>query len=252
MRLMLLLLCLCTCIMKYGQQAEDFYDPAAMAAAREAVRQNHGDSLNYLVIGERLENQVHDGNSNLVWEAQGWVGYDLDKLWLKTEGHYDIDNNQTEEFEFQALWSHAISPFWDIQAGWRHDFEDTDRDYAVIGLMGLAPYWFEMDSAAFISEDGDISARLEAEYEMRFTQRLILQPRMELNYAFNDDMQAGIGQGLHKAHLGLRLRYEFKREIAPYLGIAWEKSFGDTAEMLQAAGKENSEASLVMGIRLWY
>jgi len=118
--------------------------------------------------------------------------------------------------------------------------------------MGLAPYWFEMDSAAFISEDGDISARLEAEYEMRFTQRLILQPRMELNYAFNDDMQAGIGQGLHKAHLGLRLRYEFKREIAPYLGIAWEKSFGDTAEMLQAAGKENSEASLVMGIRLWY
>ena len=252
MRLMLLLLCLCTCIMTYGQQAEDFYDPAAMAAAREAVRQNHGDSLNYLVIGERLENQVHDGNSNLVWEAQGWVGYDLDKLWLKTEGHYDIDNNQTEEFEFQALWSHAISPFWDFQAGWRHDFEDTDRDYAVIGLMGLAPYWFEMDSAAFISEDGDISARLEAEYEMRFTQRLILQPRMELNYAFNDDMQAGIGQGLHKAHLGLRLRYEFKREIAPYLGIAWEKSFGDTAEMLQAAGKENSEASLVMGIRLWY
>jgi len=252
MRLMFLFSCLVTTVYAYGQQAEDFYDPAAMAAARDVLKQSHGDSLNYQVIGERLENQVHDGDKNLVWEAQGWVGYDLNKLWLKTEGHYDNEESQTEEFEFQALWSHAISPFWDFQAGWRHDFEDTDRDYAVIGLMGLAPYWFEMDSAAFISEDGDISARLEAEYEMRFTQRLILQPRMELNYAFHDDMQAGIGQGLHKTHLGLRLRYEFKREIAPYLGIAWEKSFGDTAEMLQAAGKENSEASLVMGIRLWY
>lgn len=235
-----------------GQQAEDYYDPAAMAAARERVRQMHGDTLNYLVIGERLENQGVDGDSSLVWEAQGWVGYDLNKLWLKTEGHYDNEENSTEEFEFQALWSHAISPFWDIQAGLRHDFQDVSRDYAVIGLMGLAPYWFEVDAAAFVSDKGDASARLEAEYEMRFTQRLILQPRLELNYAFDDDLEAGIGRGLHKAHLGLRLRYEFKREIAPYLGIAWEKSFGDTADLLRAAGQDNGETRAVFGLRLWY
>lgn len=232
--------------------ADEFYDPAAMAAARERVRQMHGDSLNSLIIGERLENQIYDGDSNLVWEAQGWIGYDLNKLWLKTEGHYNNENNDTEEFELQALWSHAISPFWDFQAGWRHDFQDTHRDFAVVGLMGLAPYWFEIDAAAFISEDGDASARLEAEYELRFTQRLILQPRLELNYTFSEDLEAGIGKGMHKGHLGLRLRYEFKREIAPYLGVAWEKSYGNTGSLLRAAGKDSSETSVVMGLRLWY
>lgn len=232
--------------------ADEFYDPAAMAAARERVRHMHGDSLNSLIIAERLENQVHDGDRALVWEAQGWIGYDLNKLWLKTEGHFNNETNDTEEFELQALWSHAIAPFWDIQAGWRHDFEDTPKDYAVIGLMGLAPYWFEMDAAAFISEDGATSARLEAEYELRFTQRLILQPRMELNYAFTDDIDNGIGKGLNRAHLGLRLRYEFKREIAPYLGIAWEKSFGNTADLLRSSGMDNEEASLVLGLRAWY
>ena len=236
-----------------AQQAADaYYDPAAMAAARDSVRQMHGDTLNSLIIGERLENQVHDGDSSLVWEAQGWIGFDLNKLWLKTEGHYDNETNDTEEFELQALWSHAITPFWDFQAGWRHDFEDTSKDYATIGLMGLAPYWFEVDAAAFISDDGDASARLEAEYEMRFTQRLILQPRMELNYAFSDDPEAAIGQGLHKANLGLRLRYEFKRELAPYLGVVWEKSFGDTANLLRTAGKDASETSFVLGLRFWY
>ncbi len=246
------------CMLLTGAQAtaqnaaDEFYDPAAMAAARKSVRHMHGDSLNSLIIGERLENQTHDGDSSLVWEAQGWIGYDINKLWLKTEGHYNNESNDTEEFELQALWSHAISPFWDFQAGWRHDFEDSPKDYAVIGFMGLAPYWFEMDAAAFISEDGDASARLEAEYELRFTQRLILQPRMELNYAFSEDLNAGIGKGLHKANLGLRLRYEFKREIAPYLGIAWEKSFGDTADLLRSSGMDNEEASLVVGLRAWY
>ncbi len=232
--------------------ADEYYDPAVMAAVRESVQHMHGDSLNSLLIAERLENQMHDGDSALIWEAQGWIGYDLNKLWLKTEGLYNNESNDTEEFELQALWSHAISPFWDFQAGWRHDSEENSRNYAVIGLMGLAPYWFEIDAAAFISEDGDTSARLEAEYELRFTQRLILQPRMELNYAFSEDLEAGIGQGLHKANLGLRLRYEFKREIAPYLGIAWEKSFGNTAEILRSSGMDNEETSLVLGLRAWY
>ena len=236
----------------FGQHAEDFYDSAAMAAARHHAKQTHGDSLNYLAIAERLENQVHDDDRNLVWEAQGWIGYDRNKLWLKNEGRYNSDTTDTKEFEFQALWSHAIAPLWDIQAGWRHDFEQVDRDYAVIGLMGLAPYWFEVDAAAFVSDEGDVSARLEAEYELRFTQRLVLQPRLELNYAFSEDREIGVGQGMHKTHLGLRLRYEFKREIAPYFGVAWEKAWGDTADWLTLAGDNDTETAFVLGLRLWY
>jgi len=228
-------------------------EDSSMAASSAMVKNMHGDSINTLVIGERLENQVHDGDNSLVWEAQGWIGRDINKLWLKTEGHYDSENNDTEEFELQALWSHAISPFWDFQAGIRHDFEpDTSRDYAVLGFQGLAPYWFEIDAAAFFSDEGDASARLEAEYELRFTQRLILQPRMEFNYAFSDDLETGVGKGLNRVHMGLRLRYEIKREIAPYIGLAWEKSYGQTADMLRAAGQDNSESSFVLGLRLWY
>jgi copper resistance protein B len=184
---------------------------------------------------------------------------------LKTEGE-----SHGESAELQALWSHAIAPFWDVQLGLRHDFEPalylvppeppgsaasvapTSRDYAVVGLMGLAPYWFEVDAAAFLSDEGDVSTRLEAEYELRFTQRLILQPRVELNYAFDNDLEAGIGQGFNKVEAGLRLRYEFKQEIAPYIGIAWEKSYGNTADMLKAAGRDNGEVSFVAGFRVWY
>ena len=252
MKSLLAIFCLLAASTAWAQPAQDGHNPAAMAQARDHLLQMHGDSLNYLVIGERLENQVHDGDSSLVWEAQGWVGYDTNKLWLKSEGLYDNEANDTQAFELQALWSHAISPWWDVQAGWRHNFEDASRDYAVIGLMGLAPYWFEVDAAAFLSDDGDASARLEAEYELRFTQRLILQPRVELNYAFSDVPEAGIGQGMHTGEFGLRLRYEFRREIAPYLGVAWEKSWGETANLLRAAGKDTSETSFILGLRLWY
>lgn len=236
-----------------AQDQPGFFDAAAIAAVHEASMAEHGDSLNYLVIGERLENQVHDGDNMLVWEAQGWVGYDLDKLWLKTEGEYDEEANDTESFELQTLWSHAIAPFWDVQLGLRHDFEpNVSRDYAVVGLMGLAPYWFEVDAAAFLSDEGDVSTRVEAEYELRFTQRLILQPRVELNYAFDDDVDAGVWQGFNKVEAGLRLRYEFKRELAPYIGVAWEKAYGNTADMLKVAGRENGDLLFVAGLRIWY
>ena len=233
--------------------AQNTPDDASIAEVKQKVAQMHGNSLNTLLIGERLEQQTHDGKDNLVWEAQGWVGRDFNKLWFKTEGHYDSENNDTEEFEVQALWSHAISPFWDLQMGLRHDFEpDVSRDYAVVGLMGLAPYWFEVDAAAFLNDEGHVSTRLEAEYDLRFSQRLILQPRMELNYAFNDDLEAGFAKGLYKSHLGLRLRYEVKREFAPYIGVTWEKSFGETANLLSARGLDNGEVSWVMGFRAWY
>ena len=226
---------------------------SAMALSTAMAQKMHGDSINFLLIGERLENQSHDGGNDLIWEAQGWIGGDINKLWMKTEGKYDRERGDTKEFELQALWSHAVSPFWDLQAGWRHDAEvDDGFDYLTIGFLGLAPYWFEVDVAAFISEKGTLSARLEAEYELRITQRMILQPRAELNFGFENDNEAELRRGLQKTHLGLRLRYEIRREFAPYLGLAWEKSFGESASILTARAEEASETSIVAGLRFWY
>lgn len=220
----------------------------AMQQARHANMMMHGDALNYLVLGERFEWLEGD---HALWEAQGWVGRDLDKLWIKTEGWRE--RSTTQRAEVQALYSRALAPFWDLQAGVRHDTgQGTTRSYAVIGLLGLAPYWFETDLAAFVSERGDLSLRLEAEYELRFTQRLLLQPRVELNYSLADDFAAGIGKGLGESGLGLRLRYEIRREFAPYLGVEWTRVFGNTADWRRGQGLAPEEVSVVAGLRFWY
>lgn len=226
--------------------------PAAVTEdeAHSHLMSEHGGSLNFLVLGERFEQGDDD---SAVWELQGWLGYDYDKLWLKSEGEYDTQANRTERSEVQALYSRAIAPFWDLQAGLRRDDAGSEaRTYGVIGLMGLAPYWFELDAAAFVSEQGKLSARLEAEYELRFTQKLLLQPRLELNYSFADDAQMRIGEGPGKASFGLRLRYEIRREFAPYLGVEWERAYGATAALLRAAGDEREHLRVVAGLRFWY
>lgn len=226
----------------------------AVAAADEDVHEHlmfeHGGSLNFLVLGERFEQSDADTRA---WEAQGWLGYDYDKLWLKTEGEYDTEADATEHSEVQALYSHAVAPYWDMQAGLRRDDAGSEsRTYAVLGLMGLAPYWFEVDAATFVSEHGDLSARLEVEYELRFTQRLFLQPRLELNYNLDDDFAMNIGKGVSEASFGLRLRYEWRREIAPYAGIEWVHSYGNTAALRRAAGVDDGDTRIVAGLRFWY
>ncbi|MCR9259461.1 MAG: copper resistance protein B [Pseudomonadaceae bacterium] len=238
----------------FAQNAADaFYDPAEMAKARAALKSNHGGQLNSLILGERLEYQSNDGNPLSVWEAQGWVGGDIQKLWFKTEGEYEVDEGRFEEAEVQALYSRAISPFWDLQAGIRHDIKpDPSRNYAVIGAQGLAPYWFEFDGQLFMSDEGDLSARLEAEYEFRLTQRLMLQPRLELNGAFSDDEDIGVGSGLSTAAAGLRLRYEITREFAPYIGISWNRTFGKTQDFVRAEGEDSDQVSWVAGVRFWF
>lgn len=218
--------------------------------AHDHLMSEHGGSLNFLVLGERLERS--DADTGL-WELQGWLGYDYDKLWLKSEGEYDTKADSTEHSEVQALYSHAVAPYWDLQAGLRRDDIGSEaRTYAVIGLMGLAPYWFEVDAAAFFSEQGDLSARLEAEYELRFTQKLFLQPRLELNYSFADDAEMRIGQGVSEASVGLRLRYEWRRELAPYFGVEWARSYGNTAALLRAGGEMRGDTRAVIGLRFWY
>ena len=122
----------------------------------------------------------------------------------------------------------------------------------MFGVQGLAPYWFEVDAAAFVSDDGDVSARLEAEYELFLTQKLILQPRAELDFAVQDVPELGIGSGLSTAEAGLRLRYEFRREFAPYIGVSWRRAFGETADFTRADGEDVESISFVAGLRLWF
>lgn len=207
----------------------------------------------YFFRTDRLEVQTNEGDGVLVWDAEGWVGGDYNKLWIKSEGEYLFERDRTEEAELQALYSRAILPFFDVQAGVRHDFKpDPSRTFGVVGVQGLAPYWFEVDAAGFVSDDADVSARLEAEYEFLFTQQLILQPRTELNFAVQDVKKLGIGSGLSTAELGLRLRYEFVREVAPYIGVSWTRLVGKTEDFARDEGEDVSSVSFVTGVRLWF
>ena len=239
---------------QHGWSAADkYWDPVAMAEARRAVQEEHGASKTFFIQGDRLEYRTNGGEPLFLWDAQGWWGGDKNKLWIKTEGEYSFDQDAFEEAEVQALWSRPFSRYFDFQAGVRHDFApDDDRTFGVLGVQGLAPYWFEVDAAVFVSDDGDVSARIEAEYELLLTQRLILQPRTELNFAVQDVSEYGVGSGLSTAELGARLRYEIKREFAPYIGVDWTRSVGETADFARADGGDPSSVSFVAGLRLWF
>ena len=200
---------------------------------------------------DQLEVRDTDAGNVTAWNADAWLGKDLHKLWLKTEGEYH--DGETEEAELQLLYSRALSPFWDVQTGWRRDFRpEPERDWFAFGIMGLAPYMFEVDLALFLGEGGQSSVRLDAEYEYLFTQRLILSPELETNLYGKEDPERGIGAGLADVTAGLRLRYEIRREFAPYVGVQWTGLYGDTADLAEAAGGDTSEAVWVAGIRAWF
>ena len=232
--------------------ADTIFDPAEMARMREDLRAENGDFITWWVMADQLESRSRDGGDGYVWDAQGWYGGDINKLWLKSEGEGGAGESP-ENLEVQALWSRAISPWWDIQGGLRYDFRpDPGQAYMVIGLQGLVPYQNEVDAAAFLSEDGDLSARVEAEYDLRITQRLILQPRVELDIALQEVPETGTGSGLTSAEAGVRLRYEFAREFAPYIGLEYERSFGATADYARLAGEEAGGWSFLAGLRIWF
>lgn len=230
--------------------ADEYFDKDEMAAARAALRKSHGGQLNTFTMADRLEHLSNDGDAKTLWDGQGWIGTDADKLWWKTEGEYE---HGLHDAELQLLYSRATTPFFDLQVGIRHDFRpEPTRTHLVIGAQGLAPYWFELDGALFLNEQGDVSARLEAEYELRLTQRLMLQPRIELNAALSDDEDVGRGAGLSTVDTGIRLRYEFAREFAPYVGVSWSNSFGTTKKFTRADGDDANVFSVVAGLRFWF
>ena len=204
------------------------------------------------VMIDQFETRITDGKDPLILEADVWIGKDIDKLWFKTD--VERVNGETEELELQALYSRAVAPYWDIQVGWRHDAKpkNNKRDWLALGLKGLAPYWFEVDGALFIGDEGRVGLRLQAEYEVMLTQRWVLSPEAEVSFHSKDDEATGTGSGLSDTQLGIRLRYEVSREFAPYVGLNWNKKFGKTEEYAKAEGEKTDDLQFVIGLRAWF
>lgn len=209
------------------------------------------DPLLFMVLFDEFEMRDPGADNIFSWSGQGWIGKDLTKFWFKFEGERAGGSN--EEAEMQFLYSKAIAKYWDFQVGVRHDFDpDPSRTWATIGVQGLAPYFFETDVTLFIGDSGRTAFRLEMEYELLLTQRLVLTPDFEVDFYGKDDPQVGIGSGLSGLELGLRLRYEIRREFAPYVGVSWSKLFGRTSDIAEVAGEETSELQLLLGLRAWF
>jgi copper resistance protein B len=211
----------------------------------------HDDAINSFFLLDQLEYQAADEGSVLSWDALGWIGGDIDRLWLRSEG--ERTNGVTEDAEIQALWGHSIGPWWDVVGGVRQDFKPSSpQTWAAFGIQGMALYAFEAEATAFIGENGQTAARLEGDYDILLTNRLILQPTAEVNFYGKNDPERGIGSGLANTEVGLRLRYEIRREFAPYIGVTWNRAYGNTADLLRDEGGDVSEARFVAGIRMWF
>jgi len=232
--------------------ADNVFDPTGMAKARAQLRKEHGGGITSLVMANFAEWAPRSGKDSYRWEGEAWFGGDINRLTLKSEGE-GLSGDGLNRAELQALYSRSVGPYFNLQAGVRHDFEPRpSRTYATIGFEGLAPYWFEVSGAAFLSNKGDLSARLEGYYDQRLTQRLIIQPRAELNLAASNDRATGVGSGLSDVELGLRLRYEIRREFAPYVGVTYDRKFGKTADYARTGGEDVEDARVVLGLRAWF
>jgi copper resistance protein B len=232
--------------------AERYYSPADMAAADAQLRREHGGMSASKIMLDLAEYQIRKGRDGYRWEGEGWLGGDINRLVVKSEGE-GTAHEGLDSAEGRLLYSRALDPYWNLQAGVRHDFNPKpSRTYATIGFEGLAPYWFELEGALFLSDKGDLLARIEASYDQRLTQRLILQPRAEFNFAAQDMAGQGVGSGLVDAELGLRLRYEVVREFAPYVGFTYEGKAGDTRRFARAAGDDVRSTGFVIGVRAWF
>lgn len=203
------------------------------------------------IMVDQLETRIVDGDDPLVLEASAWIGGDLNKLVIKAD--VEQVKGVTHELELQALYSRAVDPYWDFQIGIRQDQKPApNKNWLAIGFQGVAPYWFEIDSTLFIGEKDQVGLRFSAEYEWMITQRWVLSPEVEFNLHSKDDETRGTGSGLSNSQIGLRLRYEVKREFAPYIGINWNNKYGNTATFARNEGEEVSGTQFVAGIRAWF
>lgn len=232
--------------------ADQVYGSQAMAMGRHHLETFHGGQKIGQVLFNLAEYQFRKGHDGFEWNGEAWYGGDINRVWLKSEGEGRF-RRSVERAEVQALYSHAIGPYFNLQGGVRYDFKpNPSRVYATIGVEGLAPSFFEVEGALFLSNKGELLARAEGYYDQRITQRLILQPRAELNFAAQSSRETGIGSGLSDAELGLRLRYDITRQFAPYAGVQYRQAFGATRRFLRDAGEDPGGWELVTGIRTWF
>lgn len=215
------------------------------------------DQARYLYLfADNLEQATGFAGNPVRLEGDVWYGGSYNRLWVKLDGDIGTQGAGEGEVESQALFSHLFSPYWDVQAGLRVDRSwgglGRTRTHFALGLQGLAPYWFEVETALFVSTSGDVSASLQASYELLFTQRLIIEPEIEVNAAVQDVPAWGVASGLTDTEFGLRLRYEFRREFAPYVGYVWQRAYGGTADLRRSSSEPWHRRSLVAGIRMWY
>jgi len=241
--------------MQGGSAPPDARDPHAYSEGQTfgaIPRPRLGDEHSFTsLLVDRLEYAGGRHDSFKSYDAQAWFGRDYDRAVIKAEG--EVDGGRLQDARTELLWSHAVASFWDLQLGARYDSGvDPDRTWFAFGFQGLAPYWFEVDAAAYVGENGRTALRLEAEYELLLTQKLILQPRVEANFYGKSDPARELGSGLANASVGLRLRYEIKREFAPYIGVQWVGKFGGTADFARDEGQRTSDTQFVAGLRFWF
>ncbi|WP_159017255.1 copper resistance protein B [Cognatiluteimonas profundi] len=226
---------------------------ADRAAARPPAHDHpvHDDSIQSFTLFDRLEAWNADKGVGLQWDGRAWIGTDMNRVWLRSEGARIA--GRTESADLEILFGHSVAPWWDVVAGVRHDFKPgASQDFAAIGIQGMAPYKFEVDATAYMGQGGQTAARVDVEYETLLTNRLVLQPRIEVNLFGQDDPRRGNGSGLSTAEVGLRLRYEFTRRLAPYIGLTRERAFGPTAGFRRASGEDSNDTRFVAGLRLWF
>lgn len=224
-------------------------------APKSAAAQIMDQKVYTFVLFDQLEYRT-SGARPLSWDIVGWVGGDFHRLWIKSEG-VQTTTGGGGDVEVQGLYGRLIAPFWEVQTGLRVDArygagQEQVRVLGVFGFEGLAPYWFDIEPLLFVSQDGDLSARLTASYDMFLTQRLVAQPRLETNMAVQEVPEFGVASGFNDIDFGLRLRYELRREYAPYVGLLWERRLGDATVLARRAGEGASDLSIVAGLRIWF
>jgi copper resistance protein B len=226
-----------------ADRAAAFPDVAGHAA--------HDDAIHYLLLLDQFEWQDADEGDALAWDVTAWIGRDIDRLWLRSEGERVDETN--DEFDVEVLWGHAFARWWDLVAGVRQDVDPgPSRTWAAFGVQGVAPYKFDVQATAYVGESGRLAAIFEAEYELLLTNSWVLQPLIELSIYGEEDPPRGIGAGLSTTEVGLRLRYEIRRELAPYIGVTWDRKWGDTEDLAREAGDSVEDTRWVAGLRIWF
>ncbi len=207
------------------------------------------------MLADVLEYEARSSHRSVHFEGLGWIGGDYNRLWLRALTEQPTDGG-TGDYQIDALYGRLISPFWSALVGARIDSRQwaarrVTRGLLAIGLEGIAPYWFEMEPTVYVSQNGDVSARVEMATDILVSQRLIVQPRLEINATAQRVPQFGVGSGINDVNVGLRVRYEFSRKFAPYLGVSWLSRTGETALLARRAGEIDGYRVIVFGLRAW-